>query len=125
MIEGRKPSLLVRLVLKLADDGWLNWSQLAGASQSLDDIRTAGPIVMLQSLALANVEPALAGAPIFCAAQKLPAILTQRDTVGLNLGKAYQCSFTNWAASRALNGYGFCAAAINSRRIPPGIWHIM
>ena len=48
---------------------------------------------------LANHEPALAGAPMICAAQKLLAFLLERETIGLTQGKAFQRRFVHWAAA--------------------------
>jgi hypothetical protein len=54
---------------------------------------------MLQSIPLANDEPALAGAPMICAAQKLLAFLLEHGTIGLTQGKAFQRRFVHWAAA--------------------------
>jgi hypothetical protein len=54
---------------------------------------------MLQTLALANDEPALARAPMICAAQKLLAFLVRHETIGLTKGKAFQRRFVHWAAA--------------------------
>jgi hypothetical protein len=54
---------------------------------------------MLLTKPLANDEPALAGAPMICAAQKLLAFLLEHDTIGLTKGKAFQRRFVHWAAA--------------------------
>jgi hypothetical protein len=54
---------------------------------------------MLQTIPLTNDEPALAGAPMICAAQKVLAFLAQHDTIGLTKGKAFQRKFVHWAAA--------------------------
>jgi hypothetical protein len=48
---------------------------------------------------LSNDEPALAGAPMICAAQKLLAFLLEHGTIGLTQGKAFQRRFVHWAAA--------------------------
>lgn len=57
------------------------------------------PLIMLQTIPLANDEPALTGAPMICAAQKVLAFLAQHKTIGLTKGKAFQRSFVHWAAA--------------------------
>ena len=54
---------------------------------------------MLQTIPLSNDEPALKGAPMICAAQKLLAFLARHDTIGLTKGKAFQRRFVHWAAA--------------------------
>lgn len=54
---------------------------------------------MLQSIAISNDEPALAGAPMICAAQKLLAFLLEHEAIGLTKGKAFQRKFVHWAAA--------------------------
>jgi hypothetical protein len=54
---------------------------------------------MLQTIRLANDEPALAGAPMICAAQKVLAYLAQHETIGLTKGKAFQRRFLHWSAA--------------------------
>lgn len=54
---------------------------------------------MLHSMPLANDEPALAGAPMICATQKLLAFLLEHGTIGLTQGKAFQRRFVHWAAA--------------------------
>lgn len=46
-----------------------------------------------------NDEPALAGAPMIGAAQKLLAYLVEHDAIGLTKGKAFQRKFVHWAAA--------------------------
>ena len=46
-----------------------------------------------------NDEPALAGAPMIGAAQKLLAYLAEHDAIGLTKGKAFQRKFVHWAAA--------------------------
>jgi hypothetical protein len=48
---------------------------------------------------VSNEEPALKGAPMICAAQKLLAYLTDNETIGLTQGKAFQRKFVHWAAA--------------------------
>jgi hypothetical protein len=52
---------------------------------------------MLQSVPLSDKEPALAGAAMICAAEKLRAFLLEHDTIGLAQGKAFQRRFVHWA----------------------------
>lgn len=54
---------------------------------------------MLLTKPLANDEPALAGAPMICAAQKLLAFPAQHETMGLTKSKAFQRRFVHWAAA--------------------------
>ncbi|KCZ99419.1 hypothetical protein HPO_05767 [Hyphomonas polymorpha PS728] len=54
---------------------------------------------MLHSIAISNHEPALADAPMICAAQKLLAFLLEHETIGLTQGKAFQRKFVHWAAA--------------------------
>jgi hypothetical protein len=46
-----------------------------------------------------NDEPALAGAPMIGAAQKILAYLVEHETIGLTKGKAFQRRFVHWAAA--------------------------
>lgn len=46
-----------------------------------------------------NNEPALAGAPMVCAAQKLLVYLVEHEAIGLTKGKAFQRKFVHWAAA--------------------------
>lgn len=46
-----------------------------------------------------NDEPALAGAPMIGAAQKILAYLVEHEAIGLTKGKAFQRKFVHWAAS--------------------------
>lgn len=46
-----------------------------------------------------NDEPALAGAPMIGAAQKLLAYLAEYETIALTKGKAFQRKFVHWAAA--------------------------
>lgn len=54
---------------------------------------------MLLTKPLANDEPALAGAPMICAAQKVLAYLARHETIGLTKGKAFQRRFVHWSAA--------------------------
>lgn len=54
---------------------------------------------MLHSIAISNHEPALADAPMICAAQKVLAFLLEHETIGLTQGKAFQRKFVHWAAA--------------------------
>jgi hypothetical protein len=54
---------------------------------------------MIQTIPLANDEPALAGAPMICAAQKVLAFLLEHGTIGLTQGKAFHRKFVHWAAA--------------------------
>jgi hypothetical protein len=54
---------------------------------------------MLQTIPLTNDEPALAGAPMICAAQKLLAFMLEHGTIGLTQGKAFQRRFVHCAAA--------------------------
>lgn len=46
-----------------------------------------------------NDEPALAGSPMVCAAQKLLSYLVEHETIGLTKGKAFKRKFVHWAAA--------------------------
>jgi len=46
-----------------------------------------------------NDEPALAGAPMIGAAQKILAYLAEHETIGLTKNKAFQRKFVRWAAA--------------------------
>ncbi|MBU1287273.1 MAG: hypothetical protein KJ871_06055 [Alphaproteobacteria bacterium] len=50
-------------------------------------------------LPVKNDEPALAGAPMICAAQKVLSYLAEHDAIGLTKGKAFQRKFVHWAAA--------------------------
>lgn len=54
---------------------------------------------MLHSIAISNHQPALADAPMICAAQKVLAFLLEHETIGLTRGKAFQRKFVHWAAA--------------------------